>query len=319
MKEDGALKKIPIILDCDPGVDDAYAILLANSHAGFDIRAITPVAGNVEYHHTSRNALDLAEMLGMEAVVTHGADRPLIIPLVTAGEIHGGNGMANHTLPRAKDRVHEGKAWDVMYQEARKFPGELQIVAVGPLTNVAIAILKYGDLKDYVKRIVIMGGSAKTGNHSQYGEFNIWVDPHAAEIVFHSGIPVTMFGLNATRQSALTSEEMDAMAIQPTSVQELLLAINHYVFGLRGGKDWGGTITLHDAITVGYLIDESLAETKKAYVTCEMSGKHTYGQTVCDFKGLCGKEPNVDVAMVTHVEVFRKQLQDMLDFYRLKA
>ncbi|WP_052011798.1 nucleoside hydrolase [Youngiibacter fragilis] len=310
------MHKRPIILDCDPGVDDAYAIMLAHSNEGFDIRAITPVAGNVEFKHTSRNALDLADMLGIDTRVAKGADRPLIIELQTAGEIHGGNGMAGYTLPMAKREFDEMKAWDVIYEEARKFKGELEIVAVGPLTNVAIAILKYGDLKDYVKRIVIMGGSATVGNHSQYGEFNIWVDPHAAEIVFHSGIPVTMFGLNATRQSALTSEEMYAMSDMETSVQDLLKGINHYVFGLRGGKDWGGTITLHDAITVGYLIDESLAETRKAYVTCEMTGRNTYGQTVTDFKGLCGKEPNVDVAMVTHVEVFRNMLKGMLEFYK---
>lgn len=310
------MTKKPIILDCDPGVDDAYAIMLAHSYEGFDIRAITPVAGNVEYQHTTRNALDLADMLGIQTRVAKGADRPLIIELQTAGEIHGGNGMAGYTLPMAKLTYDEKKAWDVIYEEAQLFKGELEIVAVGPLTNVAIAILKYPDLKDLVKRIVIMGGSATVGNHSQYGEFNIWVDPHAAEIVFHSGIPVTMFGLNATRQSALTADEMYAMGDVETSVQGLIQGINHYVFGIRHGKDWGGTITLHDAITVAYLMDERFAETKPAYVTCELTGKNTYGQTVCDFKGLCGKAPNVDVAMVTHVEMFRQMLQTMLEFYK---
>lgn len=308
--------KKPIILDCDPGVDDAYAIMLAHSWAGFDIRAITPVAGNVEYQHTTRNALDLADMLGIATRVAKGADRPLIIELQTAGEIHGGNGMAGYTLPMAKRSFDPKKAWDVIYEEARLFPGELEIVAVGPLTNVAITILKYPDLKDYVKRIVIMGGSATVGNHSQYGEFNIWVDPHAAEIVFHSGIPVTMFGLNATRQSALTAEEMYALGSEATSIAGLIQGINHYVFGIRGGKDWGGTITLHDAITVAYLMDESFAVIKPAYVTCELSGKYTYGQTVTDFKGLCGQPPNVDVAMVTHVEKFREMLWAMLEFYK---
>ncbi|KAF5058738.1 Pyrimidine-specific ribonucleoside hydrolase RihA [anaerobic digester metagenome] len=310
------MPKIPIIIDCDPGVDDAYAIMLAHSFPGFDIRAITPVAGNVEYQHTTRNALDLADMLGMETRVAKGADRPLIIELQTAGEIHGGNGMAGYTLPMAKRDYDPMKAWDVMYEEAKKFPGELEIIAVGPLTNVAIAIMKYSDLKEYVKRIVIMGGSATVGNHSQYGEFNIWVDPHAAEIVFHSGIPVTMFGLNATRQSALTSEEMYEMEQPDTSVRGLIAGINHYVFGLRDGKDWGGTITLHDAITVAYLMDESFAQTKPAYVTCEYTGKNTYGQTVCDFKGLCGKAPNVEVAMVTNRDLFKQMLASMLEFYK---
>lgn len=312
------MPKIPIILDCDPGVDDAYAILLARSYPDFDIRAITPVAGNVEFKHTSRNALDLADMLDIPTRVAKGADRPLIVDLQTAGEIHGGNGMAGVTLPMAHRDYDPMKAWDVIYEEARRFPGKLEIVAVGPLTNVAIAILKYSDLKNYVRRIVIMGGSATVGNHSQYGEFNIWVDPHAAEVVFHSGIPVTMFGLNATRQSALTADEMYAMSDEDTTVRELLSGINHYVFGERGGADWdnGESITLHDAIAVGYLIDESLAETRPAYVTCEMTGRNTFGQTVTDFKGLCKQPPNVDVAMVTHVEVFKKLLRGMLDYYK---
>ena len=312
------MKRIPIILDCDPGVDDAYAIMLAHSSALLDIRAITPVAGNVEYEHTSRNALDLIGMLEIDTRIGHGADKPLIIDLVTAGLIHGGNGMANYALPPSKGAFEEKKAWDIMYEEAVLSKGELEIVAVGPLTNVAICILKYPDLKEHVKRIVIMGGSATKGNHSQYSEFNIWVDPHACEVVLHSGIPVTMFGLNATRQSALTSDEMDLMASRDTKIADLLRAINHYVFGIRGGKDWGGTITLHDAITVGYLIDETLASTMKAYVTCEMSGKYTYGQTVCDFKGLCEKETNVDVVMYTDVEVFKKLLENMIVFYENK-
>lgn len=312
------MRKIPIILDCDPGVDDAYAIMLANSHEGFDIRALTPVAGNVEYHHTSRNALDLAEMLGMTCPVARGAERPLIASLRTAGEFHGGNGLANHTLPGAKGTLSDKKAWDVMYEEAKKSGGELQIVAVGPLTNVATAILKYQDLKDHVKRIVIMGGSADSGNHSPYGEFNIWTDPHAAEIVFHSGIPVTMMGLNATRQAALSAQEMKDMGDVETTVQELLQAINRYAFGIQGRKDWESKVILHDAITVGYLMDETLAETKKAYVTCEMTGSLTGGQTVCDFKGITGKPPNVDVVMTVHVEVFRRLLKEMLEFYRKK-
>ena len=312
------MPKIPIILDCDPGVDDAYAIMLAHSYDGFDIRAITPVAGNVEFEHTSRNALDLADMLGITTRVAKGADRPLIVELVTAGEIHGGNGMAGYTLPMAKRDYDPDKAWDVMYQEAKRFPKELEIIAVGPLTNVAIAILKYPDLKNYVKRITIMGGSATVGNHSQYGEFNIWVDPQAAEIVFHSGIPVTMFGLNATRQSAMTAEEMYELEHADTTVQGLIEAINHYVFGIRGGADWGGVLTLHDAIAVAHLMDDTFAQTKAAYVMCETSGKNTYGQTICDFKGLCQKAPNVEVAMVTHKDIFKKMLHTMLEFYRTK-
>lgn len=310
------LEKRKIIIDCDPGVDDAYAIMLANSHEGFDIRGITPVAGNVAFTYTHRNALDLTEMLGMDVPVAMGAEKPLILQLETADLVHGKNGLADYVFEKSTRNLAPIKAWDLMYQEAVKLQGELEIIAVGPLTNVAIAILKYPDLKRYVKSLTIMGGSATTGNHSPYGEFNIWVDPHAAEIVFQSGIPITMIGLNTTRQAAFTREEMEEFGKEKSLVQPLLKAMTEYSFE-KGWSRKTGSMILHDAITVGHLMDEELIQTEKYYVAVEYKGVHTMGQTVVDFSGVCKKEPNVEVAMKVDKERFRKMLQKMVKFYQV--
>lgn len=305
-----------IILDCDPGVDDAFAIMLANSHDGFDLRAVTAVSGNVGIEHTSRNALAICSMLNMNVRVGIGAAKPLIIEPSFAGHMHGDNGLGGIILPEPDRGFDSMKAWDLMYDEAVKLKGDLEIVAVGPLTNVAIAILKYRGLKDLVKGITIMGGSVTAGNHSQYGEFNTWADPHAAEIVLQSGIPITMFGLNATTQCALPFDELKRLGQTESTVSKLINGIYDYVKTTRRGA--GERITLHDAIAVGYLIDERIADTRSASVSCETVGQHTYGMTVADFELRSGKAPNAKVAIAAYPEVFSRMLDKMITYYRCK-
>lgn len=310
------MTKIPIVIDCDPGVDDAFCIMLANSCGKFDIKAITPVAGNVELKYTSKNALDLADFLGIETRVAIGAKQPIIMELKTASTVHGHNGLANYILPEAKSDFDNKKAWDAIYEEAIRAKGQLNIVAVGPLTNVAIAILKYRDLKDYIKRITIMGGSTALGNHSQYGEFNIWVDPHAADIVFKSQIPITLVGLNATHQAALNEQEMWEIASTESRVSELVRAIYDYAFKGKTESQRRKGMILHDAITIAHLIDENILETTKYYVTCETRGTNTFGRTVVDFNGVCNKEPNVDVAVKANKALFKDMVLKMMNYYQ---
>lgn len=305
-----------IILDCDPGVDDAFAIMLANSSISLNIRAVTAVSGNVGIEHTSRNAIRLCSMLNMDVRVGIGASRPLIIEPRFAGHMHGDNGIGGIVLPETDLIFDSMKAWDIIYDEAVKLEGELEIVAVGPLTNVAVALLKYRDLKGLIKRITMMGGSVTAGNHSQYGEFNAWADPHAAEIVFQSGIPITMFGLNATTQCALSFDEFRRLGEKDSTVSELILGIYDYVKSTKRGA--GSRITLHDAIAVGYLIDDRIADTRSAFVSCETAGKHTHGMTIVDFEMREGKSPNAEVAMVAYPEIFGKLLEEMVGFYMMK-
>lgn len=310
------MSKIPVIIDCDPGNDDAVAILLAHASDKLDLVAITPVAGNVPYKYTSVNACTLAGYAGSDCRVSKGADKPLIFrPQNDASDVHGENGLGGITIPNRTGVVAEDKyAWDVMYEEALKHSGELVICAVGPLTNVAIALLKYPDLKNHVKRIQVMGGAFGEGNMSPYAEFNIWFDPHACEIVLRGGVPVTLCGLDCTRAATLTTEQMRGISGGDHKIKELIDGITAFADN-QTNPLWKGKMTIHDAITVGGLIDPTLFETKPYHVVCETRGVNA-GQTVVDFKNHLKGEINCDVAYGADKVKFLAMLKDMIDFYR---
>ena len=344
------MNKIPIIIDCDPGTDDAFAIFLAHASDKLDLRAITPVAGNVAYKFTSKNACDLAGYIGSDCRISRGADSAILKPFTgDAAYAHGQNGMAGIQIPNRTGRTQEDKyAWDVIYEEAVACKGELVIAAVGPLTNIAIAIMKHPDLKDYVKRILIMGGAFMEGNMTPYAEYNIWYDPHACELVLRSGIPITLCGLDCTMGAALTIDEIADIIGGESSIKEFCNGyVNFYsqpelervengaidqsvreVITCAGqlnpvhknsqldfARDVRGRITIHDCITVAYLLDNTLFETRPEYVVCETRGVNA-GQTVVDFRGHLKQAPNCDVAMRADREKFAAILRQMMDYYR---
>jgi len=197
----------PIIIDTDPGVDDTIAIMLAHSHPELDIKAITPVTGNVQYALTSRNALFLREYLDIDCKVANGSNTPLFIVNKDAGDIHGTGGMGGYAVPTPK-KDFDGYAWDIIKEEAEKAQGELEIITLGPLTNIAVTLLRYPEVKPLIKRIVCMAGSATIGNMNPYAEFNVWIDPEAADIVFTSGIPVVMCGLDGNDYAGITIPDL---------------------------------------------------------------------------------------------------------------
>ena len=205
------MRKIPIIIDCDPGVDDSYAIALANSHPEFELVALTAVEGNVPAALTRHNCLCLTETFEMENTkVGFGAELPLVKPYFREASVtHGEGGVGGIQFPEPAKQPEEKAAWDVIYDEAVKANGELILFAVGPLTNIATALRKYPDLPKYLKKFVIMGGGT-FGNVSEYAEFNIWVDPLAAKEVFEK-LEVYMVGLNATHAAAVESKDFDEM------------------------------------------------------------------------------------------------------------
>ncbi|MEG1782848.1 MAG: nucleoside hydrolase, partial [Oscillospiraceae bacterium] len=168
--------KRPIIIDTDPGVDDTIAILLALANPQLDIKAINPVMGNVGYGDTSQNAIRLVEKLGIDCRVGVGSSKPLFIQSKTAGAIHGEGGLAGYVLPKAT-RDFDGYAWDIIKEEAIKAKGDLEIITLGPLTNIAITFLRYPEIKPLIKRVVCMAGAGYMGNMNAYAEFNVWVDP----------------------------------------------------------------------------------------------------------------------------------------------
>src|SRR5271165_6432610 len=202
-----------IIIDTDPGVDDALAILLALRSPEFKVEAITPVAGNVPLEFTLANALRLVEIAGRTDVpVAAGASHPLVRRLITADYVHGNNGLGGVEFPLPRIKPVSETAAEIIRRIVRSSPGEISIVAVGPLTNVATALRADPDLAPMIRSIVLMGGSLSGGNITPAAEFNFYVDPEAARIVFDAGVPLTMVGLDVTRQVLLTDEHINALA-----------------------------------------------------------------------------------------------------------
>lgn len=314
------MHKIPVIIDTDPGIDDFFALAVAAASDQLDIRAITPVAGNQTYEKVCKNAEDIRQLFGMDGVrIATGAKRPLVIPQETAGTVHGENGMGGLILPDATEKAESTYAWDLIYDEAKKAGGRLQIAALGPLTNIAIAVLKYPDLPAMIDKLYVMGGSSDFGNHSPYGEFNIWVDPHAADIVFCSGIKtINMFGLNLTRQAIMDIPEY-RQVLAGAGDGGFGNIVNQLVdFLANFAVSFGGTaMTMHDAIVTAALFDDKLVTYYPSYVRVECQSENAKGQTVVFAKNgnrvLEQGEPNVNVADVLDLKRFKDILSISLE------
>lgn len=207
------MNKYPVWLDCDVGVDDAIAIMALHALEETDLLAISTVSGNVPLSSTFSNAHRMNGLMKTNYPVYKGADRPLIVQPQYAYTFHGKNGLGDVELPLPEDaKMLDTPAWDALYACAKQHPGELRLIAIGPLTNVAIALTKYPELKTLLHTILIMGGAAVGGNVTPAAEFNIYADPDAAQIVFKSGVPVVMCGLDVTMQAMLRPEDWDELA-----------------------------------------------------------------------------------------------------------
>jgi inosine/uridine nucleosidase len=280
-----------VLLDCDPGHDDAVAILLAAGRAdALDVRAVTTVAGNAELDKVTLNARRVMTLAGMlEVPVAAGAAGPRRGELVTAPAIHGESGLDGAELPEPAMALDKRGAVELMAAH-----GPATIVATGPLTNVA-ALLERAP--QTVREIVWMGGSTDRGNTRPYAEFNAFVDPEAAEIVFASGVPLTMIGLNLTHQAQATPAVMERLRAMGTPAAEataswlsFFAATYHSVFGFDGPP-------VHDPCAVALVIDPSLIGCVDAFVSIETEGHWTRGATVVDLHGTLGRPPNARVAM----------------------
>ncbi len=310
------MKKIPIIIDCDPGVDDSYAIALANSCPMFDIKAITPVVGNVPARTTRKNALCLREMLGIDCRVAFGADLPLEKEYFSSSFVtHGQSGVGTVVFPEPVLEQDDMAAWDVIYEEALKAEGELVLFAVGPLTNIALALRKYPDLPQHIRKFVIMGGGT-FGNVSYSGrtaEFNIWVDPNAAREVFRR-FEVYMVGLDATHASALSGETFDEMIELCGKGDGAYLVRELSKFSKKNSLENGqDNNIIHDALAVASVIDDRVVTFRDRYVWVEEDlSKENRGQTVVDFDS---PAPNCHVGMEVDRPLFESILKDMCRFY----
>jgi purine nucleosidase len=271
----------PIILDCDPGIDDALAIAFATASDEVDLVGLTTVAGNVSLAKTTANALAVASFAGAKDVpVTPGSAGPLLRPALDAGHVHGDSGLGGAVLPPPARTAEAGHAVDYLIGATGAAPGEITLVATGPLTNVALALRREPRLADWVRDFVIMGGSAGRGNVTPAAEFNIWADPEAAAIVFSAGWTVRMIGLDVTLRARATAAVQERMRMLGALGAQLLLpAIAQY----RDSDDATGEPPVHDVCAIASVADPSLFTYTPALVQVETHGTLTSGMTVTDY------------------------------------
>jgi inosine-uridine nucleoside N-ribohydrolase len=273
-----------IILDVDPGIDDAMAMLLAMTSEELAIEAITVVSGNVLVDLGAENALKLVELAGRhDLVVARGARYPLQRKLITAEAVHGEDGLGGKKLPPPAKRLDPRHAVDVIIQIVNDHPGEITLVPVGPLTNVALAFLKDPSLPAKIPEIVLMGGSIVGGNASPAAEANIYNDPEAANVVFRSGVPIVMVDLGATAQARLTRAHVDRLAASSSPLARYVAQLGDFYIGFAESLGFHSGADLHDPLAVGLAIDLSIAtDLRPMHIQIETKGEHTYGATVAN-------------------------------------
>ena len=289
-----------IILDCDPGIDDALAIAFAHGHPGIELVGITTVAGNVGLAKTTANALAVSEFVGAAGTpVTAGCAGPLLRPALDARNVHGDSGLGGAVLPPTTASPAPGHAIDYIVDTVGAAPGEITLVATGPLTNIGLALTREPRLATWVKDFVIMGGSASRGNMNHAAEFNIWADPEAAAIVFRAGWTVRMIGLDVTLRAQATFAVQERMRGLGALGAELLLpALAQY----QDSHDTTGEPPVHDVCAIVSIADPSVFSYTPALVQVETHGTLTSGMTVTDFTP--SDSHNTQVAMAVDADRF---------------
>jgi len=294
-----------ILLDCDPGHDDAIALLLALASPEVDLVGVTTVAGNQTLDKTTANALRVLELVGAEIPVAAGADRPLVRELRVAANVHGETGLDGPDLPPAQGRPVGEHAVDFL---AERVPGRT-LVATGPLTNVALLLARHPDARP--DRLIVMGGAIAEGNVTPAAEFNIWADPEAAARVLESGLDVTMVGLDVTHKALMTRAHAEALrraGRAGRTVAELFdffSVFHREVYGFDGAP-------IHDAVAVAQVIRPGLLELRHVHVSVDTESSLCRGRTVVDVWRRTGNEPNANVAVDVDAEAFLSLLVDRL-------
>ena len=296
---------IPVIIDCDPGHDDVFALWLAAGHPSLDLAAVTTAGGNVPLEHTTRNARIALSVAGVTDVpVAAGAAGPLVRPLQTAEWIHGENGLGGPELPEPSVPLDARTATDLIADTLIGSADPVAIIATGPITNVAILLRDRPDLAGRIREIVWMGGSTERGNATPYAEFNALVDPEALDLVLRSGVRFTMVGLTVTHLALVTPAVREQVAAIGNATAafgdelfDFFCRTNDEVFGMPDGP-------LHDPVAVAVLADPGCVGLRRTRLDVELLGLETAGATSVDLDGMLGREPNAWVAVELDVERF---------------
>ena len=296
---------VPLLLDCDPGHDDAVAILLAAGHEAIDLLAITTVAGNCSLDLATLNARRVAALAGLDGVpIAAGAAGPLRGELVTAPDIHGDTGLDGYELRTGEAPLDPRPALELTIAALEKARDPVAIVATGPLTNVAGLLSARPDLHERIREIVLMGGSTGGGNVTPAAEFNVFVDPEAAAAVFASRLPVTMIGLNLTHQARATPDVLERVRAVPGEPARAVEGWMAFFGGTYARVHREVAAPVHDPCTVAMLIDRRLIRCTEAFVAVETAGRWSRGATVVDLDGRLGRPPNARVALELDVPRF---------------
>ncbi|MGH8911401.1 MAG: nucleoside hydrolase [Acidimicrobiia bacterium] len=287
----------PVIIDCDPGHDDAIAILLALASPELDLLGITTVGGNSGLANTTRNALTVLEVAGRTDIpVAAGCEHPLVRPLRIADHVHGKSGMDGPVLEPPTTVPVDAHAVDFIAATIERSDEAVTLVPTGPLTNIAMLLRRHPDVEDKIRRIVLMGGAVGLGNTTPSAEFNIWVDPEAADVVFRSGLDLTMVGLDITHQARLGrshGERLRATGRSGAFVADLLeffVQFHERVYGMDSSP-------VHDAVAVADVVWPDLIDADRFHVAVETASPLTAGRTVVDRWRVTGNEPNTRVGL----------------------
>ncbi|MGL4469962.1 MAG: pyrimidine-specific ribonucleoside hydrolase RihA [Aeromonas hydrophila] len=290
---------LPVILDCDPGHDDAIALILALASPELKVLAVTTSAGNQTPDKTLNNALRILTLLGRDDIpVAAGAPKPLARELIIADNVHGESGLDGPTLPDPGFAPVAMTALELMAKCLRESPEPVTLVPTGPLTNIALLLAAHPELKSKIARIVLMGGAAGAGNWTPAAEFNIYVDPQAADMVFKSGLPITMCGLDVTHEAQVMDEDIERVRAITNPVAQCVAGLLDFFMIYHRDPKWGfAGAPLHDPCTIAWLLAPALFHRVECRVDIETGGTHTSGMTVVDRYGLTGKAANALVLL----------------------
>ena len=309
------MKKEKIILDCDPGHDDAVAIMLAGINPKIELLGITVVAGNQKLEKTVNNALKVCNHLNLDVPVYSGMSRPMIREQLIADDIHGETGLDGPKFEELKIKAEDKHAVNFIIDTLMNSDEKITLVPTGPLTNIGMAIRFEPRIIEKINRIVLMGGSYQLGNMTPAAEFNILADPDAAHIVFSSGVKVVMMGLDLTRQASATKEVVEKIKSLNNKASKLFVDLMEFFAASQKNVFGWSAPPVHDPTTIAYIIDPECIEVKPMFCEIELWSERSYGRTLCDYFGILKKEPNVDVAVKLDFDRFWNLIYENLKLY----
>lgn len=303
-----------IILDVDTGIDDAIAIMLAVASDEIEILGITVTSGNIHIDQGIINTKKILKVLGREDIkVYRGSSEPLERALVDASHIHGKDGLSGQLADIIVDPNSDGCAFNFLEESINNFGEDLTIIMTGPETNFARLLELKPKVKDKIKNVIAMGGAINLkGNATLVGEFNMVTDPEAAYEVFHAGINnFTLLSLDVTRDALINKDELDY--IKDSKIRKIVAGLTENYMDRYFLGNGSYSCLMHDPLTVLYLLDKTLVETRKEYVTVERTGEYSYGMTLCDFSGRLGKEKNIFISSNLNIDAFKNRFFDLMN------